>query len=49
MKTIKELCGSGNNWNSNFTLIHIIDIFKGSSNQKIKTHSKFTLIFFIVK
>ncbi|XP_022183329.1 Bloom syndrome protein homolog [Myzus persicae] len=40
VKTIKELCGSGGgSWNNNFTLIHIIDIFKGSSNQKIKSHN----------
>ncbi|KAL5239921.1 hypothetical protein ACI65C_007331 [Semiaphis heraclei] len=40
VKTIKELCGSGSgSWNNNFTLIHIIDIFKGSSNQKIKSHN----------
>jgi len=45
VKTIKELCSSGNGWNSNFTLIHIIDIFKGSTNQKIKAHSEFLNIF----
>lgn len=39
VKTINELCGSGR-WNNNFTLIHIIDIFKGSVNQKIKLNSK---------
>ncbi|XP_025200785.1 Bloom syndrome protein homolog isoform X2 [Melanaphis sacchari] len=46
VKTIKELCGSGGgSWNNNFTLIHIIDIFKGSSNQKIKlnNHDKLNL------
>lgn len=40
VKTISELCGSTNRWNCNFTLIHIIDIFKGSVNQKIKLNSK---------
>lgn len=44
VKTIKELSGSGSSWNNNFTLIHMIDIFKGSSNQKIKSNSKFYLI-----
>ncbi|XP_026809821.1 Bloom syndrome protein homolog [Rhopalosiphum maidis] len=46
VKTVKELCGSGGgSWNNNFTLIHIIDIFKGSSNQKIKSnnHDKLSL------
>ncbi|XP_025411035.1 Bloom syndrome protein homolog isoform X1 [Sipha flava] len=45
VKTIKELCNSSSNWNNNFTLIHLIDIFKGSTNQKIKTnnHDKLSL------
>ncbi|XP_050434799.1 recQ-like DNA helicase Blm isoform X2 [Adelges cooleyi] len=40
VKTVKELCSSGSNsWQNNFTLLYIIDIFKGSTNQKIKSHN----------
>lgn len=39
VRTIAELCSSGSRWNNNFTLIHIIDVFKGSTNQKIKLNS----------
>lgn len=40
VSTIKKVCGdtSNSSWASNFTYIHIIDVFKGSNSKKIVQH-----------
>ncbi|XP_063216247.1 recQ-like DNA helicase BLM isoform X3 [Bacillus rossius redtenbacheri] len=37
VKCVMEICGEASQrWTSNFTLLHIVDIFKGSDSKKIK-------------
>ncbi|XP_050543933.1 recQ-like DNA helicase Blm [Daktulosphaira vitifoliae] len=46
IKTVKEICSpSTNSWQNNYTILHIIDIFRGSNLQKIKSngHEKLKL------
>jgi len=46
VKCVKQICGKiGSRWSNNFTLLHVVDIFKGSDIKKIKEsgHNKLPL------
>ena len=41
VKCVQQICGKiGSRWSSNFTLLHVVDIFKGSEIKKIKEFGK---------
>ncbi|XP_046388536.1 Bloom syndrome protein homolog isoform X2 [Ischnura elegans] len=35
-KAVQQICGGGNKWGSNFTLLHFVDLFKGADTKKMK-------------
>jgi bloom syndrome protein len=42
---VQQICGKiGSRWSNNFTLLHVVDIFKGSDIKKIKESGK--MLFF---
>ncbi|XP_023724702.1 Bloom syndrome protein homolog isoform X2 [Cryptotermes secundus] len=45
VKCVKQICGKIGSWSNNFTLLHMVDIFKGSDIKKIKEsgHNKLSL------
>ncbi|XP_069695186.1 recQ-like DNA helicase Blm isoform X2 [Periplaneta americana] len=46
VKCVQQICGTiGSRWSNNFTLLHMVDIFKGSDVKKIKEtgHNKLPL------
>ncbi|XP_021933104.1 Bloom syndrome protein homolog isoform X2 [Zootermopsis nevadensis] len=45
VKCVKQICGKIGSWSNNFTLLHMVDIFKGSDIKKIKDcgHNKLSL------
>lgn len=40
VKSVKQICGKIGSWCNNFTLLHMVDIFKGSDIKKIKESGK---------
>jgi bloom syndrome protein len=40
VKSVKQICGKIGSWINNFTLLHMVDIFKGSDIKKIKESGK---------
>jgi hypothetical protein len=41
VKCVQQICGKiGSRWSNNFTLLHVVDIFKGSDIKKIKEYGK---------
>lgn len=38
VKAVQEMCGTNNNLKNNFTLTHLVDIFKGNKTQKVILH-----------
>jgi bloom syndrome protein len=49
VKCVKQICGTiGSRWSNNFTLLHMVDIFKGSDIKKIKEAGKIMLVFKLI-
>jgi len=49
VKCVKQICGKiGSHWTNNFTLLHMVDIFKGSDNKKIKESGKMLVFKLII-
>jgi bloom syndrome protein len=44
VKSVKQICGKIGSRSNNFTLLHMVDIFKGSDIKKIKESGKMVVL-----